>query len=453
MFPKPRWIPRRSGLFLGACVSLALLSVSPLEAGVFPYPSHTERLDNGLTLILVPMQAEGLVSFWTVVRTGARDEVEAGRTGFAHFFEHMMFRGTERYPAEVYNAKLASIGADSNASTWDDFTSYQNSIAKEDLELLVDLESDRFQRLSYLEPEFRTEAGAVYGEYRKNRSSPFFALRESVRAKAFEKHTYGHTAMGFEADIQAMPTLYEYSKTFFQRFYRPENTVVLVSGDLEVKPTVELLKRYYGTWKGGFAPPSVPAEPTQTAERRIEVPFPGRALPTLWLAYKAPAFDARDRRGVALTLAADLLFGETSELYGTLVLGEQRLQNLQASTPDSRDPGLFDVIATVRDANDLEGARIAIDEAIAAFAAKPVAADRLAALKSRLKYSFLMELDTPDAVARALVRMIALTGGIAAVDELYATVETITPEDVQAAVREVLVPERRTIGILRGDAR
>jgi zinc protease len=213
------------------------------------FPTHTETLDNGLKTIVISMPGSGLVSYWSIVRTGSRDEFEPGRTGFAHFFEHMMFRGTERYPAAEYNQILTGIGASRNAYTTDDLTAYHFSIAAEDLALVMDLESDRFRNLAYSDADFRTEAGAVYGEYRKNVTSPFFVLYEAVMGTAFDVHTYGHTTMGLEADIAAMPTMYDYSLDFFARYYRPENTILLIVGDVETAPTMNLVRDYYGGWQ------------------------------------------------------------------------------------------------------------------------------------------------------------------------------------------------------------
>ncbi len=120
----------------------------------------------------MPMPSDGLVAFWSIVRTGSRDEYEAGRSGFAHFFEHMMFRGTEHYPPARYLEVTTRIGADANAYTTDDHTAYHLSLSKEDFEPVLEIESDRFQNLTYSEAAFQTEAGAVYGEYRKTRTIP-----------------------------------------------------------------------------------------------------------------------------------------------------------------------------------------------------------------------------------------------------------------------------------------
>ena len=221
---------------------------SPAVPHILPYPTETHTLANGLKVIVVSMPSDGLVAYWTIVRTGSRDEYEPGRTGFAHFFEHMMFRGTERYPAAEYNRVVTAIGADTNAYTTDDYTAYHFSLAAEDLERVMDLESDRFRNLKYSESGFQTEAGAVYGEYRKTRTDPDFALEEQLLATAFTKHPYGHTTMGFERDIAAMPTLYDYSRSFFSRYYRPDNTILLVVGAVTPEQVLPLVEKYYGSW-------------------------------------------------------------------------------------------------------------------------------------------------------------------------------------------------------------
>src|SRR5499427_1486354 len=254
--------------------------------GIIPFPTTTKKLDNGLKVIVMPMPSGGLVTFWSIVRTGSRDEYEPGHSGFAHFFEHMMFHGTERYPADRYLQTMIGIGASMNAYTSDDHTAFHVSMAKEDLEKVIELESDRFQNLSYSESAFQTEAGAVYGEYRKSRTDPDFALEESLMATAFEKHTYGHTTMGFERDIAAMPKMYDYSLSFFARYYRPENTVLFVVGDVDPVRVLDLVEHYYGAWKTGYVAPQIPVEPEQSAERHVDVAFDGQTLPLVTLSYK-----------------------------------------------------------------------------------------------------------------------------------------------------------------------
>jgi zinc protease len=426
------------------------LRAAPGGDGVFPYAAETHVLDNGLRVILIPMSGGGLMSYYSVVRTGSRDEYEAGKTGFAHFFEHMMFRGTKNYPAALYDRTVTGMGADANAYTTDDLTAYHLSFAAEDLETVIKIESDRFQYLEYAEVPFQTEAGAVYGEYRKNRTSPWEVLFEALQAAAFTKHTYGHTTMGYEADIKAMPTMYAYSKEFFNRYYRPENVVLLLVGDFKTTAALELVRKYYGGWKTGYVPPRIPVEPPQTAERRITVRYDGRTLPLLAVAYKGPRFDVSDRTMVAGTLLEDLLFGETSDIYKKLVLTEQKVQSIGADFGFNRDPGLWTVYAVVKDATDLSAVLGEIDRAVETFLAGPLPAKKLENQKKRLKYSFLMNLDTPDKVAGRLARLVAITGGVAVVDELHAAYDAVTAEDLRRAAETYLTPARRTVATLTG---
>ena len=132
-------------LALGLFAMSSAVLVSQDNENVFPYDYEVNTLENGLKIITIPMPSNGIVSYYTLVRTGARDEYEQGKTGFAHFFEHMMFRGTKKYPGTVYDSLIISIGADGNAYTTDDYTAYHLSLSKEDLDLVMELESDRFQ--------------------------------------------------------------------------------------------------------------------------------------------------------------------------------------------------------------------------------------------------------------------------------------------------------------------
>ena len=416
---------------------------------IIPFPTETRTLPNGLTMIVTKMPSDGLAAYWTVVRTGSRDEYEPGRTGFAHFFEHMMFRGTERFPSDVYNRIITTIGADANAYTTDDHTAYHLAMATEDLEQVMQIESDRFQNLSYAESAFQTEAGAVYGEYRKSRTEPEFALYEELVGTAFERHPYGHTTLGYERDIAIMPTLFDYSREFFKRYYRPENTVLFIAGDVEPNAVFALVEKYYGGWQRGYVPPQIPAEPEQTEERHVDVAYDGQTLPILMVAYKLPVYDAADRTRVAADLFADLAFGETSEAYRRLVLDEQVVEDLDAGASYNRDPGLLEIYAHVKDPEKVEYVLGVIDETISHFRAEPPDAARLADLQKRLRYGFLMGLQTPDDVASHVAQFIALSGDLKGLDQLYATYAAITPDDVQMAAERYLEPERRTVGVLR----
>ncbi|HEY7369581.1 MAG TPA: insulinase family protein, partial [Thermoanaerobaculia bacterium] len=213
---------------------------APRSGDVLPFAATEKTLPNGLKVIVVPTGFPNIVSIQIPVQTGSRNEVEAGKTGFAHFFEHMMFRGTKAYPADKYQEILAEIGARQNAYTSSDLTNYHTTFSKEDLETMLKVEADRFQNLDYSVEGFKTEARAVLGEYNKNSANPLVKLDEVQSEKAYTTHTYKHTTMGFIKDVEDMPNQYEYSKTFFARWYRPEYTTIIVAGDVTPEEVLPL---------------------------------------------------------------------------------------------------------------------------------------------------------------------------------------------------------------------
>ena len=161
---------------LAALACLAALALGAPPAKVFPYAYTQEDLPNGLRLVVVPTAFPNIVATYIVVQTGSRNEVEPGHTGFAHLFEHLMFKGTEKFPRAKYSDTLQRMGAMSNAYTTRDYTCFYTVVSKEDLPTVMEMEADRFQNLKVPEPEFKTEALAVLGEYNKNASNPFTRL-------------------------------------------------------------------------------------------------------------------------------------------------------------------------------------------------------------------------------------------------------------------------------------
>jgi Predicted Zn-dependent peptidases len=160
---------------------------------ILPFQATEKTLPNGLKVIVVPTGFPNIVSLQIPVQTGSRNEVEPGKSGFAHFFEHMMFRGTKAWPPEKYQEVLTQVGARQNAYTTDDYTNYHTTFSKEDLEKMLRIEADRFMNLDYSPEGFKTEARAVLGEYNKNSANPIFKLEEVQHEKAFTTHTYKHT--------------------------------------------------------------------------------------------------------------------------------------------------------------------------------------------------------------------------------------------------------------------
>lgn len=413
-------------------------------AKVFAFDYDQYDLDNGLRLITVPLPYPHVVAAHIVVGAGSRNEVEPGKSGFAHFFEHMMFRGTPEYPPAKYEAVLQETGASSNAYTDDDRTVYHTTVTNEDLEIILAMEADRFRNLAYPLEDFRTEALAVYGEYNKDSTEPLHKMFEVLRDAAFDVHTYKHTTMGFLADIVEMPNHYDYSRQFFDRFYRPEYTTIVICGDVTPQRSRALVERHWGPWQRGGYRCEVPAEPAPAAarERRIEWQTP--TLPHLLLGWRGPAYDDAKKDAPALDLISFLAFSETSDLFQKLVIDEQSVDVLWSSNADHVDPYLFTVLARVKDPAQVAGVRRDIEATLERFREEPVDAQRLENVKKHLRYRFALGMNNAEAVASTLAHYVSLRRTPETINRLYDVYESLTPEDVMQIARRYFVESGRT---------
>lgn len=422
---------------------------------VLPHAPTVERLPNGLTVMSVPWDTPGIVAYYTVMRVGSRDEVEPGHSGFAHLFEHMMFRGTERFPEDVYERTIQSFGADNNAYTSNDYTCYHVTAPSSALARIVELEADRFQRLEYTETQFRTETGAVLGEYNKSAADPSQLLDETMSELAFQRHTYRHTVIGYLRDIQAMPGYYDYSRNFFRRFYTPDNATIVAVGDVNHAELMTLVRAQYGEWRGRRDNPRIPVEPEPTAGGRRHLEWDGATQPRAWIAYRIPSFDggvpaARRAQALRTTAALQVIhayaFSQSSRLYQSLVVDQQQLLDLSSWASNfTRDPGLFLVTALLKPETSFDSVVTAVHDELEAIAAGNADPARIEAVKSNLRYGLQMSLETPDDVAGMIASFLSVTGDVGSLDAYVRALSEVTPADVQQAARTYLTDARRSI--------
>jgi len=399
---------------------------------LFPFPIETLRLDNGLTVMFVSYDSPGLAAYYSLVRTGSRNEVEPGRSGFAHFFEHMMFRGTEKYPKEAYDQLLSKAGISNNAFTTDDFTAYHAFGPSAQLPLVIELEADRFQNLKYAEDDFRTEAKAVLGEYLKNFSNPGERIEEVLRDTAFTTHTYKHTTMGFKEDIEAMPGMYEYSLEFFRRWYTPDNTTLVVVGDFDKAQVEALIRKHYAGWKRQSAKLAIPTEPKQSAAKAVHVSWANPTQPRVTVAWHTPGARPDTRDAALQNVLGPYLFGPTSPMYQDLVLERQLVVGMGSQYWDHRDPYLFSFGAVLKDDQGFKPVREALDKALAELRAGKVDLKRFEDVKSNQRYGV----------------TIGPTGEPDALDALFQHMAALTPEDLVTFA--ILVEANETAVTLTG---
>jgi len=434
-------------LIAGLVMGVSLMSAAD---NILPYPIHQTQLANGLNVVTVTYDSPGLAAFYIVVRVGSRNEVEPGVTGFAHFFEHMMFRGTDKYPRDKYNDVLKSVGASANANTWFDRTIYHMTGDATKLETMFEIESDRFMNLHYTEHDFKTEAGAVKGEYTKNFADPYEQLDEALLNTAFDKHTYKHTTMGFFKDIVDMPNQYNYSIEFFNRYYRPEYATVVVVGDVKPAQVNKLAEKYFGIWKHGSYNSVVPMEPKQDSTRFTHLQN-GDIPPYVSLNYKGPAFSDSIIDFPALDVINTILFSSTSPLYKKLVLEEQKVRDLNGYALNTRDPYLINIGASLVKKEDMQYVKDEIVKAIEAFKQNGADEKILANTKSRLKYDFAMAIDNPSTIANSLCSYITLTGNPESLNRLYALYEKVTNDDLKSVAAKYFTSSGLTIATISAD--
>jgi zinc protease len=428
---------------LFAALVAASAPAAPDATKAFPFPVEVHALPNGLRVAFIQYESPGLVAYYTLMRVGSRNEVEKGRSGFAHFFEHMMFRGTRQHSAEDYNSTVTRLGLSTNAFTSEDMTVYHLYGPAQALPTIIEYEADRFRNLFYDEPAFRTEAGAILGEYIKSASNPEQKMFEKMVETAFTRHTYGHTVIGYLKDIENMPSGFEYSREFFRRYYTPDNATIFIAGDFDKAATLAQIEKAYGGWSGKLDAVPVPREPKQRQSRHAQVDWDKPTLPRIWITWHTPA--ASDIKGAAVqNLLNAYLFGPTSPLYQSLVLGRQVVDSMVATYNDHRDPNLFGVLLRVKDAKNLKSVETSVLREIKNLAGGRVDAKRLEAVRSNLRYSNTMALDKADSAAVTLAVNAALTGDVDYLNKEFAALAQVQPRDLQDFAKSHFMDLNRT---------
>jgi zinc protease len=432
-------------LLLGAASTAA---AQPRD-DAFPYPMKAERLPNGLTIVRVPFRSPGLVAYYSVVRVGSRNEVEPGKTGFAHFFEHMMFKGTKKHPEGERDRIVATYGFDDNAFTTDDFTIYVSYGPTAGLDALIELEADRFRNLEYSEPSFRTEALTVLGEYHKNEARPELKMEERLQGTAFQKHTYRHTTLGFYEDIKAMPEAYAYSRTFFERWYTPDNTVIFIVGDFDDAAVMERIREHYGPWDRKMAEVAIPLEPPQKEKRTVHIDWASATLPRHVFAWHIPASSLTTPSASIQSVLVAYLVGPTSPLYKELVLEKQLAESIGSDYYPRRDPGLFTLTATLKSEEGRASVEAAITRAVRELASGKVDAARVKAIQSNIRYGLLMRLETSQDVADQLSWYAGIFGTPDGLSRHLQNISRVQPEQLVSFAKRYFTDPNLTVLTLK----
>jgi len=244
--------------------------------------------------------------------------------------------------------------------------------------------------------------------------------------------------------IKSMPDKYEYSLNFFKRFYRPENCVLLVVGDVTPQHAFELAKKYYGPWKKGYQTPTIEQEPAQASSHKAHIDWPAAVNPYTMIGYRAEAFSDTRIEAAAMELIGQLLFSESAPLYQQLVVDKQWVDSVSGGYSEHRDPYLFMIFSRVKSQELVPKVRAAIEEHIKRLQEETVDTARLDRIKSYLRYSFASSLDSPGAAAFTIGNYISLTGDPGSVNRIYDLYNKVTPEDIRRVARELFQESKRT---------
>ena len=405
------------------------------------------KLANGLQVILLEEHEVPVINLQVWYHVGGKDE-QPGHTGFAHLFEHLMFKGSAHVGADEHSRIIEAIGGFDNASTYDDYTNFFETFPSNYLERMIWLEADRMGSLNVDEANFKSEREVVKEELRvRVENQPYGHLEQDLRAAAFTVHGYHHTAIGSKEDLDRA-TL-EDVRAFFNTFYKPNNATLIIVGDFNSTQALGWAKKYFEgiPASAGSIPRRDTPEPPQTEERIVKKSYSNTPLPAVVIGYKVPARFSAD--AYPLDLASNILAGgESSRLYQTLVYKEQIAVQSAGFGNFTEDPNLFWAYAIMNQGHTAEEGEKAVVAVLDELKAEPVGAKELDKAKNQEISAFILGRNTDEEKAVAL-------GAAAVVGKNPELVNTeldrylkSTAADLQRVAKEYFVPQRSTVLIV-----
>jgi zinc protease len=443
-----KWM-RFSVVILIAAAMAAPLPAQEKSAEIRPpkleFTKH--RLANGLEVILLEDHEVPVVNLQVWYHVGGKDE-EPGHTGFAHLFEHLMFKGSAHVGTDEHSRIIEAVGGFDNASTYDDYTNYFETFPSNYLERVLWLEADRMGSLNVDEANFKSEREVVKEELRvRVENQPYGYLEQDLRAAAFTVHGYHHTAIGSKEDLDRA-TL-EDVRAFHDTYYKPNNATLIVVGDFKSADALGWAKKYLDGIPASAKP--IPRrenpEPPQTEERVVKKSYSNTPLPAVVIGYKIPARFSAD--AYPLDLASNILAGgESSRLYQTLVYKDQIAVQSAGFGNFTEDPNLFWAYAIMNQGHTADEGQKAVVAVLDQLKAEPVGAKELEKAKNQEISGFILGRDTDEQKAVAL-------GAAAVVGKNPDLVNTeldhylkMTAADLQRVAREYFVPQHATVLII-----
>lgn len=400
------------------------------------------ELENGLAILLMQDKSAPVIAYHSWFKVGSRHE-KPGKTGLAHLFEHLMFNEVEGLPAGEFDTRMEAAGADNNASTWLDFTQYQEAFPKEHLPMVVDLEARRMSQLVLRDPQVASEKEVVKNERRYRVEDDVEGTVEELLWKtAFSTHPYHWPTIGWMEDIEGFTT--QDCQAFYEAYYAPNNASLILVGDLDFEASLREIGAAYGKLPPSALPEETTRpEPLQAEERVLDISQP---TPTekVVIGYKGPAVTDDDHVLVSL-LVEVLTGGRASRLYRRLIRTEQTAADVSGFVGPHLHPSLIEFSLAAREGHSCEELLSVFDEEIERLLTHGIQADELMRARNRTELGLLGGLETADGKASSIGFYQTLLGSPAGAFARLVRLDESDPAEVLGAARRWLKREARTV--------
>ncbi|MHB8527341.1 MAG: M16 family metallopeptidase [Candidatus Acidiferrales bacterium] len=405
---------------------------------------QTHTLANGLKIEMVQDHHVPVINLQVWYHVGSKDE-KPGHTGFAHLFEHLMFKGSAHVGPDEHSRIIEAMGGFDNAYTNDDVTVFWETFPSNYLARVLWLEADRMGSLNVDDKNFKSERQVVEEERRlRVDNSPYGRVQEDLYAAAFTVHPYHHTTIGSIADLNKATV--EDVRTFHNIYYRPNNATLVISGDFAPAQALAWAEKYFGGIPRSPHPiPRVTVkEPPQTAQRTVTKSYPGVPLPAIIEGFKMPARFSPD--SYPLNLASNILAGgESSLLYQTLVYKERIALESVGFGNFTEDPNLFWVLAVMNSGHTAEEGEKALDSVLARMKSQPISQKQLEKAKNQQISAFILGRETDQEKADAIGEAAVIGKNPNLVNTGLARYEAVTAAAIQRVADEYFVPQHETV--------
>ena len=418
-------------------------------------PPASFSLDNGLKVVVIPDHRTPVVTQMIWYKVGSADETP-GKSGLAHFLEHLMFKGTSKHPAGEFSQTVLRIGGNENAFTSTDYTGYFQRVPREQLPRMMEFEADRMTGLILKDENVLPERDVVLEEYNMRvANNPEARLTEQIMAALYLNHPYGRPVIGWRHEIEKLNR--EDALAFYKRFYAPNNATLVIAGDVDAKDVRPIVERAFG---GVPAQPAIaaqrirPQEPVPVAPRTVTLSDPRVEQPSLRRLYLVPsATTAAAGESPALDVLAQLMGGgSNSYLYRALVIDRPLAVSASAGYQGtSLDPTQFTIAAAPKPGVDFAQVEQVIDQVIADIAESPVRAEDLERVKTQLIAGAIYAQDNQATLARWYGGALTTGRSIEDIRSWPDRIRAVTAEQVSAAAQKWLDKKRSVTGYLIKD--